>query len=75
VYGEHLNESNQAQNWSLEAGVWRQEAEENRKKEGARRSIFPNIRCSQRIRYELGYLKLQKSVKLVVEIEVTHQIL
>ncbi|MEG4497999.1 hypothetical protein QUB05_13875 [Microcoleus sp. F10-C6] len=59
----------------LEIGVLRQEAGGKSQKEGARRSVFTNMRCSQRIRYEFGYLKFQKSVKLVVEIELTHQIL
>jgi len=42
-YREHLNESNQARNWSFEAGGKSQ-------KEGARRSVVTNMRCSQRIR-------------------------
>ncbi|MEG4499016.1 hypothetical protein QUB05_19820 [Microcoleus sp. F10-C6] len=42
---EHLNESSQARNWSFEAGVLRQEAEGKSQKEGARRSVFTNMRC------------------------------
>ena len=38
---EHLNESSQAINWSWEPGG-------KRKKEGTRRSVFRNMRCSQR---------------------------
>jgi len=59
---EHLNESSHAKNWSFEAlllgsismkaatlkiGVLRQEGRGKRKKEGARRSVFTNMRCSQ----------------------------
>ncbi|MEG4498057.1 hypothetical protein QUB05_12660 [Microcoleus sp. F10-C6] len=36
----------QARNWSFEAGGRRKEAEGKRQKEGAKRSIFTNMRCS-----------------------------
>ena len=42
---EHLNESSQGRNWSFEALLLRGK----RKKEGARRSVFTNMRCSREI--------------------------
>jgi hypothetical protein len=36
-------------NLSFEAGGRRQEAGRKRKKEGAKRSVFTNMRCSQKV--------------------------
>jgi hypothetical protein len=50
----------------LELGVRSQESGEKRKKEGARRSVFTNMRCSQNIsdeklksRYESNQVKVR----------------